>query len=316
MTYDLDKKNITVVCAADNNYAMPVAVTACSILKHLPPEQALNLYILDAGIESINVKKILKSLDLSRCEVNFINTKDQFKEVPTSDHFTEAIFHRLLIPQLLSQDLHKAIYLDCDLLVLSDLSMLWNIDIGDKHLLAVQDFTIKTIAKGVKDYQLLGIPPDCKYFNSGVLVFNLDKWREFDTSSKIIEYVCKPRKSILFGDQEALNAILWDKWQELEPKWNRQFKSDVEEDRKLVDLLTERYGEDASLEIANNPYIIHFIQDTKPWQYYRHPKKNLFYEYLDLTAWTGWRYSIWRVFWRKLSKLFSKYSAIKVKPYA
>jgi lipopolysaccharide biosynthesis glycosyltransferase len=314
MNHNLGKENITVVCVADNNYAMPVAVTACSILKHLPPEQSLDLYILDAGIEPINVKKILKSLDLSRCKVNFINTKDQFKDVPTSDHLTESTFHRLLIPQLLSQDLHKVIYLDCDLLVLSDLSILWNIDIGDKHILAVQDLSIKTIANAIKDYQLLGIPPDCKYFNAGVLVFNLDKWREFDTSSKTIEYVRKPRKSLLlYNDQDALNAILWDKWLELEPKWNRQFKSDANEDRKLVDLLTERYGEDASLEIANNPYIIHFIQDTKPWQYYRHPKKNLFYEYLDLTDWAGWRYSIWTVLWRKLSKIFSKYFVIRVK---
>jgi len=293
-------QEISVVCAADNNYAMPLAVTLVSILKNLSSDWNLNFYVLDAGIESRNKNKIIQSLDLSRCSIKFFDTKGRFKDVPTSDHFTEAIFHRLLIPQLLSEDIHKVIYLDCDLLVLTDISKLWKIEIKDYYLLAVQDFTINTIAEGVKDYQKLSIPPKNKYFNSGVLVFNLDKWREFDTSSKIIEYVCEPRDTVLFADQEALNAMLWDKWGELETKWNRQFKSSADDDQILVNSLTEIYGQNVCQDTVNNPYIIHFIQDTKPWQYYRHPKKKLFYEYLDLTAWSGWRYNLWKVFLRKL----------------
>ena len=302
---------IAVVLAADNNYAMPLAVTLVSILKNLSSGWNLNFYVLDAGIESRNKNKIIQSLDLSRCSIKFFDTKDRFKDVPTSDHFTEAIFHRLLIPQLLSEDIRKVIYLDCDLLVLTDISKLWEIEIKDFYLLAVQDFTINTIAEGVKDYQELKIPPKNKYFNSGVLIFNLDKWREFNTSFKIIEYVCKPRDRILFGDQEALNAMLWDKWGELETKWNRQFKSSITDDQVLVNSLTEIYGQDVCQDTVNNPYIIHFIQDTKPWQYYRHPKKKLFYEYLDLTAWSGWRYDVWKVLLRKLSKMFAKKSQSK-----
>jgi len=311
MTQNQDNENIiTVVFAADNNYAMPVAVTACSILKHLPPDQKINLYILDAGIKRNNSEKILKSIDLSICKVNFISTKGELTEIPLSDHFTEANFHRFLIPQLLPQDLHKVIYLDCDLLVLTDLSMLWNIDIGDNYFLAVQDLTIRTISRGVKDYQLFEIPPNHSYFNSGVLVLNLDKWREFDTSTSVIDYLCKPREVQLFGNQEAMNTLLWNKWQELDPKWNRQFKTGLEEEQENIDALTERYGE-YSEDIAKNPYIIHFIQDTKPWQYYRHPMKKLFYEYLDMTAWSGWRYDVWKVLLRKLSKMFAKKSQSK-----
>ena len=140
---------VTVVCASDDNYAMPLSVTACSIIKNLPSDQNLNLYVLDGGIQTKNLDKIRRSLDSSRCKLTFFNTKDRFKEVPTTDHFTEAIFHRLLIPELLPTDLQKVIYLDCDLLVLTDISELWNIEIGDYHLLAVQDFLITTISKGV-----------------------------------------------------------------------------------------------------------------------------------------------------------------------
>lgn len=166
--------------------------------------------------------------------------------------------------------------MDCDLLVLTDVSKLWNIEIGDHHLLAVQDFLITTISKGVIGYQDLHIPATNKYFNSGVLVFNLHKWREDNTSSKAIEYVTQPRNYKIFGDQEALNAVLWDKWGELYPKWNRQFKSSILEDQVLVDSLQEIYGELDSEDIVNNPHIIHFIQDTKPWQYYKHPRKYFF----------------------------------------
>lgn len=297
---------VTVVCASDDNYAMPLSVTACSILKNLPSDQNLNLYVLDGGIQTKNLDKIRRSLDSSRCKLTFFNTKDRFKEVPTTDHFTEAIFHRLLIPELLPTNLQKVIYLDCDLLVLTDISELWNIEIGDYHLLAVQDFLITTISKGVVGYQDLQIPATNKYFNSGVLVFNLHKWREDNTSSKVIEYVTKPRNYKIFGDQEALNAVLWDKWGELYPKWNRQFKSSSLEDQVLINSLEEIYGEASSEDIVNNPHIIHFIQDTKPWQYYKHPRKNLFYEYLDLTDWKGWRYTVWKVMWKKIIKTFAK----------
>ncbi len=286
--------NITVVCAADNNYAMPLAVTACSILKNLTADRKLNLYVLDGGIEPRNIDKLLQSLNSPRCNVKFADTKGLFREVPTYGHFSEAIFHRLLIPELMPKDLHKVIYLDCDLLVLTDIGELWNIEIGDRHLLAVRDFSMPTISKGVPNHQELGIPATSKYFNSGVLVFNLDKWREDNTSSKIIEYLTKPREHTLFGDQEALNAMLWDKWSELDPKWNYLFHESSKLERVFVDSLKEICGEFNCQDIINNPYIIHFADNRKPWLWRRHSRKQLFYKYLDLTAWSGWRRSLWR----------------------
>jgi lipopolysaccharide biosynthesis glycosyltransferase len=300
------KQEITVVCAADNNYAMPLGVTACSIIKNLDSARHLNLYVLDGGIESRNKDKLIQSLNSPKCTVKFVDTKGNFKEVPTYGHFNETTFYRLLIPEFMPKDLHKVIYLDCDLLVLTDISKLWEIEIGDHHLLAVRDFYVSTISKGVKIYRGLGIPANSKYFNGGVLVFNLDKWRQDNTSSKIIEYVTKPRDYILFcGDQEALNVILWDKWGELDPKWNQQvILTKLVEDLSWVDSLKQRLGEAHYLDIVSNPYIKHFASPTKPWQYYQHPEKLLFYQYIDQTAWAGWRNTRLKVWWHKLQVKF------------
>jgi lipopolysaccharide biosynthesis glycosyltransferase len=309
------EKDITVVCASDNNYAMPLAVSVCSILKNLDSQRHLNLYILDGGISEKNKTKLKRSLNLSRCSIKFLYTKGRFQHMPLVDHLTEATYHRLLIPELLSNEIHKVIYLDCDLLVLKDISTLWDMDIGDRHLLAVQDYYYPYIKFGVKNNKELGIPDLCKYFNAGVLVMNLRKWREDCISAKVIEYIGKPRDYKIFNDQEALNAILWDKWEELEPKWNQQvILTNILEDMDWFNSLIERLGEDHYHDIASNPFIKHFVSPIKPWQSYKHPESSIFYQYLDLTAWKGWRYTqmkvLWNIFQEKMQRLFQNFKSL------
>jgi lipopolysaccharide biosynthesis glycosyltransferase len=304
MNIDIQKEKITVVCASDDNYAMPLTVAVCSILKNLDPQRHLNLYILDGGISKKNKKNILYSLTSKKCSILFFNTKGCFKEINIPEQFTESIFHRLLIPELLPKDIHKAIYLDCDLLVLSDLGELWDREIGDWHLLAAQDYYYPYIKLGLRNYEELGIPALCKYFNSGVLVINLDKWRELNTSARVSEYIVKPRNYTIFGDQEALNAVLWKEWGELDPKWNQQvILINLLENFEWVNALKARVGEDRYHDIVTNPFIKHFTSPRKPWQFYNHPDKLLFYQYLDMTAWKGWRYTLINV-WS--SKLYGK----------
>jgi lipopolysaccharide biosynthesis glycosyltransferase len=302
-------KDIAVVLASDDNYAMPLAVTAGSILKNLSRDKYLKLFILDGGVSKKNKSKILSSLDLKRCSVTWFDTSGQFKEINIPESFTESIFHRLLIPKLLPEDINKVIYLDSDLLVLSDLSSLWNHNIDDHHVLAVRDFYCQKVSDtlggllAVYKYKELKIPDQHKYFNSGVLVINLEKWRKDNTADQVINYIISSKRKLIAPDQEGLNAILWDKWGELEPKWNYQVKFNLESKDYIP--LDELFEEGFYQEAKANPCVKHFVTEQKPWKYYKHPEKHLFYEYLDLTAWSGWRYSLWKVLWRKIKRLIT-----------
>ncbi len=301
MTFS-QQEPIVVVCAADDNYAMPLATTICSIVKNLDPNREIIFFIIDGGIKEFNKTKILQSLkgkstitwlQPSNCIVN-----DKMK---TSGHITIASYYRLLIPQLLPLHFTKAIYLDSDLIVNEDLGKLWDINISDRYLLAVQCSGIPYVSSpwGVVKYKEQEIPADCKYFNAGVLVINLEKWRNDNIALRVINYAEKNKQQMHFHDQEALNAVLAGQWGELDPRWNQ-----TPSIYNFASWQDTPFSEDIYNSVIHHPYIVHFASSVKPWNSReRYPGKELFFNYLDMTAWSGWRYTLYRRIWKKFLKL-------------
>lgn len=297
-----DNNSIVVVCGADNKYSMPLAVTLRSVLENLAEDRKISFFIFDGGISQNNKIKIYKSLGKSRqFSLSWLNPVTKLlTNIHLSGHISKASYLRLLIPDLLAPQIKKAIYLDSDLLVMNDLGKLWDTEIKDYPLLACQDSGVPYISStyGVANYDKLGIPANYKYFNSGVLVLNLDIWRLKKIGIQVIEYSQKNKDYMHFHDQEALNAVLAGQWKELHPKWNQtpgiyQFSSWKD----------SSFSEEVYQTLVSDPSIIHFASSVKPWNStLYHPANHIFFQYLDLTAWSGWRYTTWRRAWNKVTK--------------
>ena len=92
---------------------------------------------------------------------------------------TSTTYHRLLLPRLVPREVTRAIWLDCDLLVTTDLVRLWETDLGGCHLLAVRDPVVPLVSSryGIRRWRELGIAPDAPYFNAGVMLLDVDRWR-------------------------------------------------------------------------------------------------------------------------------------------
>ncbi|MHC5828967.1 MAG: glycosyltransferase family 8 protein, partial [Nostoc sp.] len=126
--------------------------------------------------------------------------------------------------------------------------------------MAAQDLGAPYVSspRGLINYQELGISPESKYFNSGVLVMNLKKWREDQIFEKVIEYLTINKQYVRWHDQDALNAILAGKWGELEPGWNQMpylFQYSSWQDSPFT--------EDVFNQLINNPDIIHYSTRDK-----------------------------------------------------
>lgn len=314
---------MVVVCAADDNYSMPLAVTVRSVLENLNSYRKIILFIIDGGIKNHNKQKILKSLNSEICEIQFVPKpsswlKDISEELQycesegiyTHKHVSLASYYRLFISELIPYQYEKAIYLDCDLLVKEDLEKLWQIDIGENYLLAVQDIWIHNVSapNGLLNYQELEISPYAKYFNAGVFVINLTKWRDNKIAAKAVEYFKQNKAYVRFHDQDILNALLAGRWGELDPRWN--FTAGIYE---YSSWKNSPFSEDAYNNlINNNPYIIHFAAAAKPWNSSHALLKEHFFDYVDMTAWSGWRLTLWRRLklrlMRKFQNLISKIS--------
>jgi lipopolysaccharide biosynthesis glycosyltransferase len=309
-TFSTDNEPIIVVCAADDNYAMPLTVTVRSALVNLNSQRKILLFIIDGGIKNHNKQKILQSISIDNCEIKFIPKPDSWLDLMEFDNLGKdhwlsvsgAAFYRLMIAELLPKEFDKAIYLDCDLVVRGNLEELWANDLVDNYILAVQNLTIPYVSSpwGLLNYKELGISPDTKYFNSGVLVINLKKWRDDKMTIKAIEYLNKNKEYIRMHDQDVLNALFANQWGELDRRWNVP--------PYIIGIYSSWADSPFSEEVYNvlisEPYIIHYLTDKKPWTSRHTPLKDYFFHYLDMTAWSGWRLTIWR---RLKLKLINKF---------
>jgi lipopolysaccharide biosynthesis glycosyltransferase len=289
---------VKVICAADDCYAMPLGVALSSLVINCKIAPQLDIFIIDGGITPRNRQKIDRSLqtlaaDKLSLTLHWIDPKQtkvaqKIASLPNLQYFSRNTYFRLFIDQLLSDQIEKIIYLDSDIIVEEDISELWQIDIGENHLLAVQDMgkSLITTHSDLAGYQDFNISPTAKYFNAGLLSIDLNKYRKFQIGDRCWEYLNQYREQIKFADQDALNAVLAGKWGELDPCWNRTpwllHYSCWQE---------SPFSEPDYHNLMKSPYIIHFATPSKPWHFkvnYREDEKR-FYHYLDRTQWKGWR---------------------------
>jgi lipopolysaccharide biosynthesis glycosyltransferase len=265
---------ISIVVASDNFFAVMIAALLKSIdINHTSGEH-IDFYIIDDGIAAKSKEQLELIADPSRITLRWFKSKEI---IPADIHipmdkssFPVTVFLRIFIPYMVDQAAEKVIYLDVDTIVQDDISTLWNVDLGDFTIGAVQDYSKTVDCKwaGIPNYKQLGLAGDTKYFNSGVLLINPKKWREQAITSQVIDVLGKYREHVVMPDQYGLNVVFANKWKELDPKWNWF----------------------ANLE-NNNPSLIHFVEIKPIFTTYKFSQeyRQLFYMYLQMTPWKNFK---------------------------
>ncbi|MBD0381573.1 glycosyltransferase family 8 protein [Paenibacillus sedimenti] len=256
-----NSETIHLVTATNDNYAKHLAVMLNSLLENTIDTSKINIFIIDGDISHDNKLKLSSSVKKFNLDVQFLSVDDSiFSGFKERFHISKEAYYRIVIPNLLDTDIRKAIYLDCDTIVKKDIRKLWNINIDNYFLAAVEKATSSKARK-----KLLHIPNEFNFFNSGVLLLNLYQWRRNNISKKVLQFIDKNSDILKSMDQEALNAILFDKWLKLDPKWN---------------YTTDHLKKSPKIK----PAIIHFTRRNKPWNL-GHPLQDEYFKYLNTTLW-------------------------------
>ena len=273
-------EKINIVAAADDNYAQHLGVMLCSLLENfrMNPHKNLDIYIIEDAISKsnkINLERIIERYGANTIFITIDNSK--YEGFKISGHVTLACYYRISIPEILTDSIKKAIYLDCDSIIKEDISKLWDIDISEYFLAAVED----------PNYNLpeaLGLPAGSKCFNSGVLLLNLEKWRDYCVSDKVRGWIKNNPDRMICHDQDGLNAILFNGWKELSPSWNVQSYMFIRRYHET------HYTKAEYMKAKKNPSIIHFTEGSKkPWHFTNnHPLKKEYYKYLKKTPWKNY----------------------------
>lgn len=267
-------REICVVVSADNTYAKHLGVMLYSLLTSVDSGVKLSINVLDGGIYRRDKNKISDLVSSFGSSVQFIDIdKEVYDKYPVSNHIRPSAYFRIAIQDVLNHSCRKAIYLDCDMIIKDDISKIWDVDNSHYILSAVED-------SGFENNDRLFMPRNILYFNSGVMLINLDNWRKNDISAKTRKFIQEYPDRLLLHDQDALNAVICGNWQKLHPRWNQQ--------TKMFRLRSEEttFTEQELSEALHSPAIIHFTESSKPWHYMNeHPFRDEYYKFLQCTEW-------------------------------
>ena len=291
------------VSGADDGYAMPLAVTIRSAIDCLAPGRRADIYILDGGISGSSKTRMEESWRDDRISVHWVTADgSDLDELPTSHHVTSSTYLRLAIAERLPSSVDRAIYLDADMLVCRDLSLLWDEPQGDASVLAVQDYAAPWIdsrrsmaafdqaspflaaACPIANFEELGIDADAKYLNGGLLVIDVKRWRQERIIHQFLDCLNDHRQHVLWWDQYALNAVLSGKWRALDLRWNQGAHL-----FSYPGATQSPFDSDTFEMLHQDPWIVHFCSPEKPWNYFcHHPSTTDFFQTLRQTAWSGY----------------------------
>ena len=265
-----------ILCCVDSNFVIPLGVMIHSLCVN-NKQQTLCFHIIVDNSVTEQHKNELKTVISGGASINYylINVESirQYLVVKV-ENFPVPIYYRLLMAKILPESVNKVLYLDADMIVRRDLTELWDIPLENYSVAAVPNQS-----DCGQYWERLGYPKELGYFNSGVLLINLDYIRRYNLTSVFIEYIKNNPQRLVCPDQDVLNFVLKDSKIMLPVRYNSQEGFYRDPPEKVI-------GDKQSFESdINNPYIVHFTKE-KPWMSNcNHPLKNLYYYYKSDTIW-------------------------------
>jgi len=262
-------KNPPILCASDRTY-LPYLAVLVSSLANVARLQRLVVISQDLTLHDRRQIEFLThgELTLEWVSGDPNSLRARGLEVFACKHPS---YLRLLAPHFLPHD-ERAIYLDADTIVRSDVGALLHWPLNGRPLAAVRDY-LPCVGDAVGNYDSLGLDPRAPYFNAGVLVMDLDLWRRENNTDEVVE-ICQRHTPFLLAqgrwpqyEQYGLNVVVAGRWATLPGCWNHG---------------SELVGEDAR--------IVHFIGNGKPGSLTcQSVFSDDFFSRLANTPWSHWR---------------------------
>jgi lipopolysaccharide biosynthesis glycosyltransferase len=273
----MEKQTIHIACALDDKFVMTTGVMLVSLFEtNKSVKFYIHIFSSNLKNENINILQNITNKYNSDFEYYHIQ-KAIFESFRTDSRISSATYYRILIPKIIDRNVKKILYLDGDITINGDITALWETEMNGFIIAGVND----AAAVDMMENKRLNIPEEFHYFNAGMLLIDTEKWNAFDTTPKLIEYLNQNFHKNRFFDQDALNAILYDKCKKLPPVWNQQIGIYYIDPKIINDV----YSKEDIVQAKKNPVIIHFNGKEKPWHYVSlHPYKKKFRHYLAISG--------------------------------
>src|SRR5690606_26669281 len=236
----------------DDNFWAPAYATMRSVCLFTPRREALTFHLCHRTLTEAH------RADLERITAEFpvrlrwydLDQNEMFRDIaarmPENKRLSNIVYARLMIDRLVGPAIKRILYLDCDMLVRDDIGFLFDLDLEGRSIAAVRDPSGALITGGrdlMHNRDLFD--PAHYYFNAGMVLIDVAKWREADIVGRMEEAHRTGVMQRIYYDQDLLNLIFKGRWYQLPWRWN---------------VIDARHAHDGI-----DPAIVHYTGETKPW---------------------------------------------------
>lgn len=303
----LRTRNAVCLCT-DANMLMPALFVADSVRSRLPA--SANRYdvivfsppsdVTEVHRRWMHERGIILRDDMDMARLSGVK---QF-----SGRLSAATLMKLALAEHLAGQYDKLLYLDCDLTIHGDVGRIFSLDTGSFAIAAVPagriliELSEKRRRETLDHFRALGMTEPYRYFNSGVLYIDVEKWNRARLGERALAYIGRNPELCVLADEDALNALLNGNIAELTPIWNAR----------------RPYRRSYDARPFVRPVIIHYSGPDKPWRRYGYGKRlfpdrsayRLYEVFLENTPWPGWLDDQWsaRDLWGSIRWEFKRIS--------
>lgn len=262
-----------VTCSTDENYVQHCMAMLCSLFENNKSHH-IRIHLLHHELPKDSQIIIKELCEKYNNDISFYNIElSHFSNISIKKpDLSIATFFRIVLPDMLDNSVERILHLDCDVIVLKDISSLFDLDISEFGVAAVKDFS----PYHDDHRQIMGLQLDDRAFCAGVLMINLNFWRQHNSQNNMLEYAYKHPNDLFMEDQDILNHEFRRKWFQLPYKYGYapMTIASLDNNQKWADVV----------EYAFNPAIIHYATHVKPWLDIRIPDDKYYWKYVGLSG--------------------------------
>ncbi len=281
-----------VIYHSSDSFASVTGVSMLSLFENNKGMDYIHVLYIESGITQENKRRLRNIAEQYGRELEFMKMPDWSEKLNIDLKSSKKEWHglgynRLFLTEYLPPDVDRVLYLDSDTLIEQPLNKLWNQDLTGYYLAGVDD----CLSSNYRN--LVGLGKEGTYVNSGVLLINVEKWREDRICQRFIDMIIKNNGFFIFNEQTAINALFCGKIKILPQNYNVNslvYLYDFDELMKLRKPYHYSYTKEDLLDAKKHPIITHYTGNfyvyRRPWaQNSDHPHAQAFLKYREMSPW-------------------------------
>lgn len=240
--------HINICFSANSKYLRYLYIAVLSAFENNKFNE-LSVYILQRDFSEYDKNMLLKLAEKYSQRISFVNIDEKkYSKFPTKNRYSMETYFRFDIPDSLPENVDRVIYFDVDMIIIGDLSELYDIDLDGYYFAACQDMMAEQLLPAQQ--MLFKRTDDLRYFNAGMIVWNLKEMRGKVSFDDFVNAAEELDFDLPLVDQDVLNY--------------KYYKKTLFIDPKKYNFMVSTYCRDGWNGEDNNALVLHYT-GVNPW---------------------------------------------------